>query len=112
MAAVVLLAVSPVLASDARQSSFGKLPDGRDVAAVTLTNSHGVSARVMAYGATLQSLVIPDRHGKKADVVLGYGTIGDYVATPQYFGATVGRCRQPHRAAASSHWTVMRIRRR
>jgi len=58
---------------------------------VTLTNKAGVSATVIAYGASLQSLVMPDRTGKRADVVLGYDTIDDYLKTPQYFGATVGR---------------------
>jgi aldose 1-epimerase len=51
----------------------------------------GVSATVIAYGATLQSVVMPDRAGRKADVALGYDNIGDYLAKPQYFGGTVGR---------------------
>ena len=78
-------------AAEAKRSVFGRLADGREVAAVTLTNAHGVSARLIAYGASIQSVVLPDRAGKLADVALGYATIEDYVAKPQFFGATAGR---------------------
>jgi aldose 1-epimerase len=91
VALAVLLAATPAHASEARKSVFGTLPDGRSVAAVTLSNSHGVSATVIAYGATLQSLVMPDRSGKRADVALGYDNIQQYLDKPQYFGGTVGR---------------------
>lgn len=75
----------------AERSTFGTLPDGRAVAAVTLANGNGITARVIALGATLQSLVMPDRTGARADVQIGYDTLDGYVARPDYFGATVGR---------------------
>lgn len=78
-------------AATAKRSSFGRMPDGRDVPAVTLTNGRGVSATVIAYGATLQSLVMPDRNGKRADVAIGYDNLADFIRKPQYFGSTVGR---------------------
>ncbi|RYD59993.1 MAG: galactose mutarotase [Sphingomonadales bacterium] len=78
-------------AATAKRGTFGKLPDGRSVASVTLANARGVSATVIAYGATIQSVVMPDRTGKKADVALGYDNIGEYVTKPQYFGGIVGR---------------------
>ena len=89
--AASLMAPSAAHAGDAKPATFGTLPDGRAVPAVTLTNSHGVAATVIAYGASLQSLVMPGRDGTRADVVLGYASIADYLAKPQYFGATVGR---------------------
>ena len=58
---------------------------------MTLSNRQGVAATVIAYGATLQALVMPDKHGHAADVALGYATLQDYLDHPQYFGATVGR---------------------
>jgi aldose 1-epimerase len=90
-AAAAALLASPSLAATAKRGSFGKLPDGRAVGSVTLSNAKGVSATVIAYGATLQSVVLPDRNGKRADVALGYARIDDYLAKPQYFGGTVGR---------------------
>jgi aldose 1-epimerase len=90
--ALMLIGVAtPAIAADARQSTFGRLPDGRPVPAVTLTNRAGVSATVIAYGAALQSLMMPDSRGRRADVMLGYDNIGDYLRKPQYFGGTVGR---------------------
>ena len=78
-------------AATAKQSSFGTLSDGREVPAVTLCNDQGTSATVIAYGATLQSMILPDRDGQLADVALGYDTIAAYEQKPQYFGSTVGR---------------------
>lgn len=75
----------------ARRALFGHLPDGRAVEAVTLANGRGMSARIIAYGAALQQLIVPDRDGRPADVALGFSTIEDYLAHPLYFGATVGR---------------------
>lgn len=90
-AAAALVAATPALGAEATQSTFGKMPDGRSVPAVTLTNANGISARIIALGATLQSVVMPDRDGRKADVALGYDNLADYIHKPQYFGSTVGR---------------------
>ncbi len=72
-------------------SVFGVLPDGREVPAVTLVNANGMAATVIAWGAALHALLVPDRDGVLADVVLGQATLADDLAQPQYFGATVGR---------------------
>ena len=79
------------MAGQATSASFGHTADGQDVQIVTLTNSHGMRARVMSYGASLQSLLVPDRNGKLADIVIGYDTLQGYLDRHQYFGATVGR---------------------
>ena len=91
VAALASIGASPALAAEAKRATFGTLADGRAVPAVTLSNKAGVSATVIAYGATLQSVIMPDRTGKRADVALGYAGIADYIAKPQYFGGTVGR---------------------
>ena len=70
---------------------FGALDDGSAVDEVTLRSAGGATARVVAYGAVLQSLAVPDRHDRLADVVLGYATLAEYVGKPQFFGATIGR---------------------
>lgn len=86
--AVLSLAVQ---ATDAHRETFGKMADGTAVDAVVLSNGHGMKARIMALGASLQSLCVPDRNGKSSDVVLGYASLDGYLSKPQYFGATVGR---------------------
>jgi aldose 1-epimerase len=78
-------------AVEAKRVDFGTLQDGTRVEAVELSNSAGMSVRIIALGAAIQSLNVPDRAGVRADVVLGYDSVRDYVAKPQYFGATVGR---------------------
>ena len=70
---------------------FGTLPDGRTIERISLASRSGLSAAIITYGASIQSLCVPDRNGKLADVTLGHATIDEYVARPQYFGSTVGR---------------------
>jgi aldose 1-epimerase len=85
------MGISGTHAAEATREPFGTTPDGVVVEAVTLRASHGISARVLSYGATLQALFLPDRMGRSADVVLGYDDLADYVAKPQFLGSTVGR---------------------
>ena len=84
-------AATRALAANATRAPFGALSDGTKVEAVTLTNGAGMSARIMTLGATLQSLIVPDKAGHKDDVVLGYDTAQEYLTHPDYFGASVGR---------------------
>ena len=83
--------MTPSLAAEITHGVFGKTPDGRDVASVTLSNAHGVAATVIAWGATLQSVILPGRDGVFVDVALGYSDMAGYLAGSEYFGATVGR---------------------
>jgi aldose 1-epimerase len=63
-----------------------------------------MTARITDYGATVQSISVPDRDGKYANVVLGFPRLSDYVndlehqpwpapggSGAAYFGALVGR---------------------
>ncbi|MCG7348708.1 aldose epimerase family protein [Sphingomonas sp. ACRSK] len=90
-AATTALTAGTASAAEVQRSAAGTLKDGTAVEAITLVGANGVSARVLTYGATLQSLIAPDRDGNKADVVLGYDDLADYVDHPNYFGVTVGR---------------------
>ena len=90
-AATSLATAGGANAATAQRSSAGPLREGTNVEAVTLRNSAGVSARIIAYGATLQSLVAPDAKGRKADIVLGHDTAAEYEAKQDFFGVTVGR---------------------
>ena len=66
----------------------------------TLTNGRGMQVRVLTFGGIIQSITVPGRNGQKADVVLGFKTLADYVAEDSppvianggpYFGETIGR---------------------
>jgi aldose 1-epimerase len=75
----------------AQRSDAGTLADGSRVEAIELSNGEGITARVLTYGATLQSLVVPDRHGRPGDIVLGHDTAAEYEAVQDFLGVTVGR---------------------
>jgi aldose 1-epimerase len=90
-AAMAALLPAAAGAATASRERAGTLADGTQVDAVTLANGHGMKARILAFGATLQSVIVPDRQGRPADVALGYDDLASYVANPNYWGATVGR---------------------
>ncbi|WP_028624716.1 aldose epimerase family protein [Pseudomonas sp. Ant30-3] len=71
--------------------AFGKTDDGTPVEQYILRNSHGMEATVITYGGILQSLKVPDKHGKIEDVVLGFDDVHGYQAGTAFFGATIGR---------------------
>jgi aldose 1-epimerase len=73
------------------RDEFGTLPDGRPVHRWTLRDEAGLTAHVLDYGAILQSLHVPDRHGHTANVTLGYDKLDGYLARVPFFGATIGR---------------------
>ena len=57
----------------------------------TIENSQGARLEVTDLGATVRSIVMPDRNGVMGDVVLGYDTPQEYLDNDGYFGAAVGR---------------------
>ena len=69
---------------------FGTLADGTKVYRWSLENG-GTRLKVLSYGGIIQSLEIPDRHGRYANVSLGYDNLAAYVAGTTFFGATIGR---------------------
>ena len=70
---------------------FGTLPDGTVASLYTLTGG-GLTATVTDYGAHLVSLMVPDKNGTVADVVLGFDDANGYrTGNGGYLGATVGR---------------------
>ncbi len=64
--------------------------DGTPVLAVTIEKGP-LAARLITYGARLTELWVPDRAGRRADVVLGHATLEGYLTHDAYFGATCGR---------------------
>lgn len=57
----------------------------------TIKNSQGAYVVLTSLGATVRSIVVPDRNGVLGDVVLGYDTPSEYLENDGYFGAFVGR---------------------
>lgn len=70
---------------------FGVTPLGHPVTRFTLFNDHGIQVSLINLGATVQSLLAPDRNGKIDDIVLGYDTVEGYWRDIHYMGAVIGR---------------------
>ena len=89
--ALAAVLATPALAGTIERKPFGQMPDGTAVEAITLVNAKGMKATILTLGASVQSVIVPDRAGKPGDIVLGYDDLAGYIAEPNYFGATVGR---------------------
>ena len=70
-------------------TSFGHV----DTTAAHLYTLHhdGISVRTTDAGARLVDLLVADRHGHLDDIALGCDRAEDYLHTPTFMGATVGR---------------------
>ncbi|MBP3039578.1 galactose mutarotase [Bacillaceae bacterium Marseille-Q3522] len=69
------------------KESFGQ----KNIFLYTLENDHGVSLCCTNYGATITKLIVPDKNGKRDNIVLGFDTLEEYRLHHTYFGATIGR---------------------
>jgi aldose 1-epimerase len=88
---LLFLVATPVAFGGAKRSDWGTLPDRTVVQWVELTNSRGISARIVPIGASIQALRVPDRQGRMDDIVLGYASAAEYVTNENFFGVSVGR---------------------
>lgn len=80
------------ICGEVRVEPFGKTSDGKEVRQFTLTNKNGVTAKIITRGATLRSLVVPDREGELSDILFGFDDVAGYESDAnQYFGPIVGR---------------------
>lgn len=75
------------------RSAFGELPAGLGGGAVEKfqLRSDQLRVDVLTWGCTVTALEVPDRHGRSADVVLGFDGLQGYLQPQPYFGAVVGR---------------------
>jgi aldose 1-epimerase len=77
---------------DVRVERFGTMPDGTVVHRYTLTNARGMEVKLITYGGAIQSLRVPDRKGRRANVTLGFSTLEGYLDPGNpYFGCITGR---------------------
>jgi aldose 1-epimerase len=87
---LALMAIVAELQGQVTKQSFGKTPDGTAVDLYTI-KSGALEAKITNYGGIVTSLKVPDRHGKIADVVLGYAALDGYLTKSPFFGALIGR---------------------
>lgn len=82
---------SPAVAAITK-AAWGETPDHQKVDLYTLKNANGMMVSLSTYGAVIQSLEVPDRNGKMADIVRGFDSLAGYlVPGNSHIGAVIGR---------------------
>lgn len=80
-----------------------RTPDGKEIFLYRITNASGAYVELSSIGAGIVSIVVPDRNGNMADVVIGYEDPMSYFGD----GPCAGKC--PGRYAnriAKGHFTL------
>src|SRR4051812_33812370 len=102
LSGVVVLGVMPASAIarkdtglSVQRSGFGTLSNGQGVDRYTLSNGR-MAVSILTYGGIVQRVDVPDRHGRTANVTLGFKDLAGYtspayVKSNPYFGALIGR---------------------
>lgn len=73
------------------KENFQQTLDGKNVDLIALRNEQAEVA-ITNFGARIVSYIVPDKEGKKTDIVVGFDTLQGYLdAEERYYGAIVGR---------------------
>ncbi|QSN64743.1 aldose epimerase family protein [Caballeronia sp. M1242] len=88
-AAVPLISNAATITS----SPYGATQQGQQVVQYTLSNARGVSMSCITYGGIVTRIDVPDRRGRRADIVLGFASLADYERYNGniHFGSLIGR---------------------
>lgn len=75
---------------------FGNARRGEKVHLYTLRNDRGITIKITNYGGIITSIKTPDKSGTKANIVLGFKSLEDYLTNAYiencpYFGCIAGR---------------------
>lgn len=91
-----VLVAGPLAAAPAKikpgisAQDWGTTQKGEKVRLYTLTGRGGMVARITNFGGVVVDLMVPDRHGKPVNVVLGYDDLASYEKGGVY-SALIGR---------------------
>src|SRR5262245_55419755 len=70
---------------------FGTTTQGMTIERWRLVNGAGLSVAILTYGGIVQSIEVPDRDGRRANVALGFATFAPYLDRHPHFGTITGR---------------------
>jgi aldose 1-epimerase len=78
--------------SGLRREDFQKDIQGKQTDLFVLKSSTGMEVAVTNYGCAILSIMVPDKDGKYANVILGHDTIDNVINSPEPFlNTTIGR---------------------
>jgi len=89
--AVILCSCASSKKSEVDPADFHKVVDGKQVELYTLQKG-GLKMQITNFGARVITLFAPDRDGRIDDVIVGYGTLDEFLNNPgeRFLGAAVG----------------------
>ncbi len=88
--AAMLALGAPAQAQSVSVRDYGALSDGRMVHEYPLSSGDGMDVRVLDYGGIVTAVLVPDRDGRRDNVVLALPDIAAIEARPN-FSAIIGR---------------------
>jgi aldose 1-epimerase len=92
LVAIVLAALSnTAMAANITGEAWGKADKGETAFLYTLKGAGGLEARITNFGGRIVSLLVPNAHGGKTDVQLGFDDFASYFKKDNIYGGLVGR---------------------
>ena len=61
----------------------------------TLKNENGMTVKIIELGATVVSILVPDKNDKLEDVIIGFDKPDDFKNNSVFFGTIAGRYFRP-----------------
>ena len=75
-----------------KRADFQSTIAGKETDLYILRNSEGNEVAISNYGGALVAIMVPDRNGNRANVILGHENINDIVNSPEpYLSTLIGR---------------------
>jgi aldose 1-epimerase len=81
----------PAHAQNITRQNWGATDKGEKVELFTLKGAKGLEARITNFGGRVVDLYVPNAHGGKTDVELGFDDFQSYYRKDNIYGALVGR---------------------
>jgi len=81
----------PAHAQSITRQDWGATDKGEKVELFTLKSAKGLEARITNFGGRVVDLYVPNAHGGKTDVELGFDDFQSYYRKDSIYGALVGR---------------------
>jgi len=91
VAAAATLPGMPASAQNITSQEWGATDKGERVELFTLKGARGLEARITNFGGRVVDLYVPNAHGSKTDVELGFDDFQSYYRKDNIYGALVGR---------------------
>lgn len=96
----MMFCISFINSANANELTISQLDFGEynkeKVHLFTLENANGMQVKIMNYGATVTSIILPDAQGNKSNIAAGFDTFSGYFSeeykkNAPYFGGIIGR---------------------